>query len=205
MGPDPEAQEATMSDAADALAAAQRAEEAKARRAARKAARAAAPPPERDTAYDHLSLEDLRTTRTRLADEETRVSYWRRIIQARLDVLRTDLPESDPVADLTRVLSEAGGAQRRLVNLSVHPVDDIPPLPDLAEMWSRTVDRGDTAEVDRLVGDLQGAESELSTYRRELHRQIDLCTAELIARYREQPVLALQILPTDPLQRHSLA
>jgi hypothetical protein len=72
-------------------------------------------------------------------------------------------------------------------------------------MWSRTVDRGDTAEVDRLVGDLQGAESELSTYRRELHRQIDLCTAELIARYREQPVLALQILPTDPLQRHSLA
>ena len=37
----------------------------------------------------------------------------------------------------------------------------------------------------------------------ELHRRIDLMTAELIARYREQPLLALQILPDDPLTRRS--
>ncbi len=198
-------QAATIVETEGVLAAAQRAEEAKARRAARKAARAAAPPPERDEAYDSLSLADLRAARTVLGDEETRVSYWRRILQARLDVLRTDLPESDPVADLTRVLSEATGVRRRLANLSVHPADDIPPLPDLAELWSRTVDRSNPDAVSRLVADLQAAEEELSRYRRELHRQIDLCTAELIARYREQPVLALQILPTDPLRRRSPA
>jgi hypothetical protein len=183
--------------------AAARAAEAKARRAARKAARAAAPPPERDSAYDRYSLADLRAVRQELVDEETRVSYWRRIIQARLDIISSDLPENDPVADLTRVLSEAAVVHRRIVNLNVHPTDTVPPLPDLAEVWARSVDRDDEVQTTRLVRDLSKAERDLSEFRRDLHRRIDLVTAELIARYREQPLLALQILPTDPLHRRS--
>ncbi|MFN8168293.1 MAG: hypothetical protein U0S36_05885 [Candidatus Nanopelagicales bacterium] len=179
-----------------------KAAEAKARRAARKAARAAAPPPERDAAYDRYSLADLRAVRSELADEETRVSYWRRIIQARLDIVQTDLVEQDPVADLKRVFAEAPVVRRRIANLSVHPTDTVPPLPDLAEVWARHVDREDDVETERLVRDLAKAEKELSEFRRDLHRRIDAVTAELIARYREQPLLALQILPTDPLHRH---
>ena len=185
-----------------ALDAETRAAEAKARRAARKAARAAAPPPERDSAYDRYSLSDLREVRQELTDEETRVSYWRRIIQARLDIVQSDLPEHDPVADLGRVLAEATVVRRRIVNLTVHPTDTVPPLPDLAEVWARHVDRDDAVGTDRLVRDLGKAEHELSEFRRDLHRRIDEITAELIARYREQPLLALQILPTDPLHRH---
>lgn len=180
-----------------------RAAEAKARRAARKAARAAAPPPERDAAYDRYSLSDLRAVRQELTDEETRVSYWRRIIQARLDIVQSDLPEHDPVADLSRVLSEATVVRRRIVNLTVHPTDTVPPLPDLAEVWARHVDRADAAETRRLVKDLGKAEHDLSEFRRDLHRRIDQITSELIARYRQQPLLALQILPTDPLHSHS--
>ena len=187
---------------ADEVTAEQRAAEAKARRAARKAARAAVPPPERDPSYDALSLADLRAARAELGDEETRVSYWRRIIQARLDVIRSDVPDSERVADLTRVLTDARSSVHRLAHIDVQPVDDIPPLPDLAEVWSRQGDRTNPVALARLERDLSAAEQKLSTYRRELHRRIDLVTNELIARYREQPLLALQILPNDPLHRH---
>lgn len=183
-----------------ALDADDRADAAKARRAARKAARAATPPPERDASFDHLSLDDLRRTRADLADEETRVSYWRRIIQARLDVVRSDISESTQVADLTRVLTEARASHRRVANLSVFPVGDIPPLPDLAEVWARQANPADPLALQRLIDDLERAERELSFFRVELHRNIDAVTTELIARYREQPLLALQILPHDPLQ-----
>ena len=191
------------SEPGDSLAedTAARAAEAKARRAARKAARAAEPPPVRDTAYDRLSLADLRAARTDLAPEETRVSYWRRIIQARLDVARSQAPNQDPVADLRRVLTDAQSSVHRLAHVDVFPIDDIPPLPDLSEVWARQVDRSDPAATERLVLDLITAEDKLSNFRRELHRRIDLVTTELIARYREQPLLALQILPDSPMRR----
>ena len=172
--------------------------EAAQRRAARKAARAAILPPERNISFDHLSLEDLRALRTELLDQETRVSYWRRIIQARLDVLRSDVTDHSPVTDLAKVLTEATSAHRRLAHISVLPIDDIPPLPDLAEVWARQVAPGDTVATAKLVTDLESAEEQLSKFRSELFRGIDVATNELIARYREQPLLALQILPTDP-------
>jgi hypothetical protein len=180
----------------------QRAAAARARRAARKAARAAAPPPQRDAAYGDLSLADLRHMRTMLGDQETQVSYWRRIIQARLDVVRTRGCDRERVADLARVLADARGSVRRLAYIDARPVDGVPPLPDLAEIWSRQVDCADAAASARLEADLVAAELQLSAFRRELHRRIDLVTDELIARYREQPLLALQILPGDPLHRH---
>lgn len=170
-------------------------DDAKARRAARKAARAAQPPPERDPAYDSLALADLRALRGELDQQEAQVSYWRRIIQARLDVVRGLKPDGDPVADLTRVLTDARTAVHRLAHVDVRPVDDVPPLPDLAELWAREIDREDAAARDRLERELARAESELSAFRRELHARIDAVTRELIARYRDQPSLALEIIP----------
>ena len=188
--------------AAEAKAA--KAEAAKARRAQRKAERAATPPPERDAVYDQMSLQDLRSARAELSEEETKVSYWRRIIQARLDLVRLDRVDADPVADLRRVLTDANSSRQRLAYIDARPVDDVPPLPDLAEIWGRFVDPDDAEEVARLDRDLDAAERELSAYRRELHGRIDGITDELIARYREQPLLALQILPEDPQHRQTL-
>jgi hypothetical protein len=175
-----------------------REEAARARRAARKAARASQPPPERDAAYDGLALRDLRALRAELDQQESQVSYWRRIIQARLDVVRGVKPDGDPVADLTRVLVGAQSAVHRLAHVDVRPVDDVPPLPDLAELWARQVDRDDPVARALLVDDLVRAEGELSAFRHELHRRIDGVTRELIARYRDQPVLALEIIPGGP-------
>src|SRR3954468_24087552 len=44
--------------------------------------------PERSPEFAHLALEGLRAYRRALTTEEGRVSYWRRIIQARLDLVR---------------------------------------------------------------------------------------------------------------------
>jgi hypothetical protein len=162
----------------------------------RAAARTAAPT--RSDDYAHLSLEALRDYRRALADEESKVSYWRRILQARLDVVqaggrgRLDQEHLRPVLTSARI----GAGRQALV--AVLPVDDIPPLPSLAELWDRTVESGDAEGQATLEHDLREAERSLSDYRKALHGRIADATAELIARYREQPSLCLSALPTQP-------
>jgi hypothetical protein len=46
-------------------------------------------PPQHPAELDHLSLQELRTYRAQLSAEEDCVSYWRSIVQARLDLLHT--------------------------------------------------------------------------------------------------------------------
>ena len=91
---------------------------------------AARPTPERTEEHAHLSLDALREYRKALSAEESRVSYWRRILQARLDLL---LAGADADSDTLRpvLTDERVGAGRRAL-VEVTPVDDIPPLPDLA-------------------------------------------------------------------------
>jgi hypothetical protein len=53
--------------------------------------------------------------------------------------------------------------------------------------------------VSELKHDLAFAELQLSAYRAALHRRLENATTELIARYREEPRLALLALPV-PLE-----
>jgi hypothetical protein len=152
-------------------------------------------PPELDPAYSSLSLDDLRALRRELGEEETRVSYWRRIIQARIDLLTKGTPDGDLVERLTAVLSESGSVHRRLANLSVRPADDLEALPDLHQLWTRLVDTSDAASVESFVAELQEAEQTLSGMRREIHHRLDEATGQLIARYRQDPTQALTALP----------
>lgn len=149
------------------------------------------PEPRRVPELAHLSLEALRAYRTDLQEEETRVSYWRRILQARLDLLNRD----DDQAALRRLGSvhAAHHAQSRRIALHrVQPPEGAPPLPDLTVLWDSTADGSD----ERIVARLAAAERELSSYRHSLHLRLDTATAELIARYRENPALCLSALPT---------
>jgi hypothetical protein len=148
-------------------------------------------------AFDALSLPDLRALRTRLQHEETHVSYWRRIIQGRLDVVRSDRRTPEPVVDLTRVLSEAQRTIGRGAFTDIGADDTEPLSSDLTEVWSRQVSPDDTVGLRRLQSDLERAESELSRHRREIHRQLDRVTDELVARYRQQPRLALDVLSSE--------
>ena len=69
----------------------------------------------------------------------------------------------------------------------------LPPLPDLAELWQQMTPDDPDARAELLLA-LREAETRLSDYRRELHERIDHETGELIARYRENPALALTAL-----------
>lgn len=162
--------------------------------------RAAAPrrTPVRSDAFAHLSIGDLRAYRQALAEEENRVSYWRRIIQARLDVVRAGEAGAIKVDNLRNVLAEARINSGRRVLITVVPVEDIPPLPDLAKLWEREPRPGDPTHNEALARDLAGAEIQLSAYRAALHRRITGATEELIARYREDPALCLLALPALP-------
>lgn len=158
--------------------------------------------PVRSSCFDHLTIQELRGYRKQLTNEEAQVSYWRRILQARLDVLQAGPTgrELDP-ARLSPVLGrERVGAGRRAL-VAFLPIDDIPPLPSLAELWDRRVDPGNPVAQAQLESDLRAAEVELSRYRAALHRRIGEATGELIARYREQPDLCLTALPIDRHER----
>lgn len=156
------------------------------------------PVPTRNQLFSHLTLDGLRSYRVALTDEESKVSYWRRILQARLDVLLAGSGRELDTALLQPVLtSERVGAGRQAL-VQILPVDDIPPLPSLDELWARRVDPSDHVAQTRLEDDLRVAEVELSEYRAVLHRRITEATGELIARYRENPSLCLIALPVPP-------
>jgi hypothetical protein len=155
-------------------------------------------PPERDPQFAHLTLGGLREYRSTLTHEESRVSYWRRIIQARLDIVMVASEGGHTtVDDLRSVFAERAPSTRRTALVSVMPIDDMPPLPDLANLWSREPDAHDLRNVE-LIAELTDAEKQLSAYRSALHRQLAAATSELIARYREQPDLCLSALPVAP-------
>lgn len=153
-------------------------------------------PAQRVPHLEHLELSALRVYRQDLLTEESRVSYWRRILQARLDTTVGRGDERTPAPKLQSVLSRHQESSRRLAVHTVHDAVGVPPLPDLTVLWESGVG-GDLADDDMVVR-LAAAEIELSAYRRALHERLDDATSELIARYREQPALALCALPLPP-------
>src|SRR5690348_2435773 len=147
--------------------------------------------PERSPEFAHLALDGLRAYRRALTTEEGRVSYWRRIIQARLDLVRAPDLGMSTTDNLRGVFAETRVDSGRRALHDIVPVDDMPPLPDLAELWERQPNPADEAHNAALAHDLSKAEAQLSAYRTALHKRLAGATGELIARYREQPALCL--------------
>jgi hypothetical protein len=157
---------------------------------------AARRPAERVAHLAQLDLDALRDYRQELITEESRVSYWRRILQARIDTAvgsDVDVPAN---RKLRSVLTDHQESSRRLQVLPVHDASDLPPLPDLTALWETVAAQEEgTADGQAVLTRLAAAEAELSAYRRSLHERLDDATSELIARYRDEPSLALRALP----------
>lgn len=161
-----------------------------------------AEPPQVSEIFAHLTLAGLRSYRKALAQEESRVSYWRRILQARLDMVRAvDSGQRGNMENLRPVLTNERVASGRTALIDVLPVEDIPPLPDLEELWDRHVRPDDPEYNAELVEQLARAEGQLSAYRSALHIRIQASTNELIARYRVDPAQCLSVLPLAPRRR----
>lgn len=155
--------------------------------------RVGTPEPGSVRAWEELTLDELRAYRRRLAHEEERVSYWRRLLHARIDVLEAQAHQERAltIEELVRVLGDTGTGRGRTALVSVHAADPLPDLPVLEEIWVTDVDPNDRAAVAEAVQRLRNAEHQLTDYRRALHERLDTATEELINRYRAEPATAL--------------
>src|SRR6195256_2226692 len=145
-----------------------------------------------------VPVEELRKKKAECEALEAEVSYARRLIQGRLDILRhgveprpggDKLGVTEVVEDLPGILSEGvGGSASRLPRIIA---------PANADTQRREVERlGSTADLTRLeelagaelgeiVERLSEAEKETSQRRRRIQGVLDSVTDELIRRYRE--------------------
>jgi hypothetical protein len=144
-----------------------------------------------------LSLAELRAYRKQLSAEEDKVSYWRRLVHARLDVLEAEVQSGGTLSmsQLVRVLGDTGAGRTRTALVAIRPAEPLPDLPVLAEMWITEIDPQDHDAIAEAMDRLRVAEAKLSDYRRALHQRMDEATGDLINRYREDPGQALSAMP----------
>ena len=124
----------------------------------------------------------LRMLRSSLRCEERRVSYWRRLLQGRLDLITGG--EAGRPAPLDTLAGHGVPAQRP-ERPPAGLVDELrtDPLAEAERLWREPVPWQDPAGLSDHEAELHRLERELSAYRRLLHERIDACTHELIGRY----------------------
>lgn len=134
---------------------------------------------------------ELRTMRAECEAQEHRISYARRILQGRVDVLRAEAEQRSGGAArgvldrLTDVLADRG--ERRF-----DPATSRPPSPlDPAELGDAVAVEGptdpsglDDQQLQELADGYAAQEAELSRVRRQLFDVIDRLQAEIADRYR---------------------
>lgn len=153
--------------------------------------------PEFTTGLEELTLEELRSRRRTCADLDIEYSYYRRLLQGRLDLLAFEMrrragEESRTLLEaLPEILASWGSHEPGLAPRRV-PVE----IPDLPAVGRRSVDRAlDDDFLARLpemsdddlaaVQDhLAEVEAEISRQRRAVFDASDRLEAELVRRYR---------------------
>jgi hypothetical protein len=140
-----------------------------------------------------LSLDELRELRSELQKRDDVVSYARRVAQARLDLVRSELSrrssDGELVADVAGVLSEhlTGGPAR-----PPRPTEDLSDNALSAELdaicaehhFSR-VEELDEGDLRILADAISEFEQRVSRDRRTRFDQLDALSAELVRRYRD--------------------
>jgi hypothetical protein len=71
----------------------------------------------------------------------------------------------------------------------------MPILPNLPDLWATEIAPPGSTQARELTIRLTSAESVLSSYREALHRRLNRATADLVARYHEDPQLCFTLLP----------
>ncbi|MFF0432680.1 ABC transporter substrate-binding protein [Streptomyces sp. NPDC004327] len=155
-----------------------------------------------------LRLPELRTLRREAQSDEADLSYVRRMLQGRIDILRAEVarrsdpapagpeapagtgPETPVLDRLSEILADAPSRHRtsvRHVTLSTPRGEEYRRL--AAEMLSEVELSDLTARTDEelhaAMGRLAGYEQQVSRRRHQLQRTADDCSAEMARRYRE--------------------
>ncbi|GAB2578450.1 aerial mycelium formation protein [Streptomyces capparidis] len=162
----------------------------------------AAPDPAR------LDLRQLRAMRRAAQREEADLSYLRRLLQGRVDILRAELARRASVGARAGAAPAPAGPGARLLDQLPEILADAPPrvrgsarhvtlgtprspecrrLADriLSEVELSDLDARTDAELRRALARLSAHEREVSERRQRLQRTADGCGAEIARRYRE--------------------
>jgi hypothetical protein len=152
-----------------------------------------------------LGLGELRTLRTDALEQEADLSYLRRLLQGRVDILRAELDRR--TLDRQPARSAPSAAETLLHRLPQILADAPSHVRQSARHVTLGVPRGEQyqEQADALMGDvrladlaahacaellaaldrLTASEREVSGRRSELQRTADWCSAEITRRYRE--------------------
>jgi len=149
---------------------------------------------------DSLSVDDIRRMRAECQEAEASLSFLRRLIQGRMDIVHayinrptgSDAPDLSTVVDnLAGILAGPGRAGGRGHNPVLHSpdteemagltteLDDILGADDIAQLTVL-----DDAQLADLAGRLGELENRVSSERRGLHERIDTLQAELVERHK---------------------
>lgn len=145
-------------------------------------------------------IEDVRAMRSETEQEETDLSYLRRLLQGRLDILRAEQarrrgegPGGSLIDALPGILADDRSAPRGFGrHAAVEPSEldshrrHVEALVTDAEVSDPG--RHDDDTLARLVDVLDREEQEVSRNRRKVQAVMDACSAELGRRYREGAV-----------------
>lgn len=159
---------------------------------------------------ESLSLDELRTRRGVCDGLDTELSYYRRLLHGRMDLLAFELERR--AGRETRSLIEAlpdiladgepGGTHQVLLPRSL-PVDP----PDTPESGRRNIDRvlGDDflahlpeisdSDLEEIQATLTTTERQISDQRRSVYEVLELLTAEVARRYRDGLASVSELLP----------
>jgi hypothetical protein len=148
---------------------------------------------------DDVGLDELRQRRESAEDVETQISYYRRLLHGRVDLLNFELrrrsghEERTLLEALPEILAQGMvlGNEPNLRHLETMPpiptttgrrlIDKIMDDDVLTQLPELTVE-----ELNEAIDRLQEVEAQLSVQRRQLHTVIDALQEEIIARYRSQ-------------------
>ncbi|MFJ4204952.1 aerial mycelium formation protein [Streptomyces sviceus] len=158
-------------------------------------------PPEQDLAT--LSLPELRALRRDAQRDEADLSYVRRLLQGRIDILRAELlrrsptgsvparlPEASVFERLPEILTDAPARHRssaRHVRLGTPHSEEYRLLAAemLAEVELSDLSARTDLELSTAMGRLVRYEQRVSGRRQRLQRTADECSGEIARRYRE--------------------
>jgi hypothetical protein len=145
--------------------------------------------------FSGLTMAGLRTQRGDAQQEEADLSYLRRLLQGRIDILRAELARrADPELPVLDRLSEILADLPSRVRSSARHVTLRTPRGDryrqLAEEMLSDVEISDLgartdAELHAAMDRLTGYEQQVSHRRQAIQRTVDACSTEITRRYRD--------------------
>lgn len=146
-----------------------------------------------------LELGELRTRRDTAEDVESQISYYRRLLHGRMDLLNFELRRrgGEEERSLLEALPEILASGMILGSEpNLRHIETMPPIPTKTgrRLIDKIMDDGVLTQLPDLTDDeivealerLREVETELSNQRRQLHGIIDAIQDEIVSRYRKQ-------------------